>query len=315
MFSGMKEECQADSSFSARSHIRPSAAVPWPIVPVEERVVEVAEDVCLCARLHPGRGVPFLLVHGLASNARLWDGVAEALAEAGHTVVAVDQRGHGRSSKPDSGYDFATVVADLVALIGTLGLDRPVAVGQSWGGNVVLELGATNAHTVTAVVAVDGGFIELGSKFRTWDDCCRALTPPRLAGTPAERMRDWMRSAHADWPQAGIDGAMANFEVRADGTIAPWLTLDRHLMILRELYGHRPSERYPHVRVPALLVPADTGDVAWTHDKRAAVDAALAALPDGRAHWFSPADHDIHAQYPAELAAVLTGFAHEVTRR
>lgn len=278
-------------------------------------MVEVAEGVSLCARLHPGERTPFLLVHGLASNARMWDGAAAALAAAGHAVVAVDQRGHGRSSKPDHGYDFATVVDDLVALIDALGLDRPIAVGQSWGGNVVLELGATRSAAVRAVVAVDGGFIELGSHFRTWEACCQALTPPRLTGTPATRMRQWMREAHADWPETGIDGSMANFEVRADGTIAPWLTLERHLMILRALYEHRPSQRYAQVGVPALLVPADTGDVAWTSDKRTAVEAAIAALPHGRAHWFSPADHDIHAQHPVELAEVLTRFAHEVTPR
>jgi pimeloyl-ACP methyl ester carboxylesterase len=229
--------------------------------------------------------------------------------------VTVDQRGHGRSSKPDHGYDFTTVVSDLVALVGALGLDRPIAVGQSWGGNVVLELGATRPASVRAVAAVDGGFIELGGRFHTWEACCQALTPPRLTGTPASRMRQWMREAHADWPESGIDGSMANFEVRDDGTIAPWLTLERHLMILRELYEHRPSERYAHVGVPALLVPADTGDVAWTSDKRAAVDAAITALPDGRVHWFSPADHDIHAQHPVELADVLVRFAHEVTTR
>lgn len=276
-------------------------------------MVQVAEGVSLSARLHPGERTPFLLVHGLASNARLWDGVAEALAGAGHTVVTVDQRGHGRSAKPDNGYDFATVVADLVALVSAMGLQRPIAVGQSWGGNVVLELGATHPEAVQAVVAVDGGFIELGSRFHTWEACCQALTPPHLVGTPAERMRGWMRQAHPDWPQAGIDGAMANFEIRDDGTIAPWLTLERHLMILRALYEHRPSQRYPHVGVPTLLVPADTGDVAWTNDKRAAVEAAIGALPHGRAHWFSPADHDIHAQHPAELAEVLARFAHEVT--
>ncbi len=276
-------------------------------------MVEVAEGVCLCARVQEGDDVPFLLVHGLASNARLWDGVAHRLAAAGHTVVAVDQRGHGRSSKPDEGYDFATVVADLVALIDSLALAHPIAVGQSWGGNVVLELGATHADVVSGVVAVDGGFIELGSRFDSWESCCAALTPPRLIGTPAARMRQWMREANADWPDEGIDGAMANFEIRADGTIAPWLTLDRHLQILHALFHHRPSSRYPQVRVPTLLVPADTGEVAWSRDKRAAVDVALAALPHGRAHWFSPAHHDIHAQQPAALAAVLLEFAHEVS--
>ena len=37
---------------------------------------------------------PWLLVHGLASNARLWDGVAWRLAQQGHPVVAVDPRPH-----------------------------------------------------------------------------------------------------------------------------------------------------------------------------------------------------------------------------
>ena len=40
----------------------------------------------------------WVLTHGLASNARLWDGVARRLAAAGHRVVTVDQRGHGAST-------------------------------------------------------------------------------------------------------------------------------------------------------------------------------------------------------------------------
>jgi pimeloyl-ACP methyl ester carboxylesterase len=261
------------------------------------------------------RQVPFLLVHGLASNARLWDGVAEALAAAGHPVVAVDQRGHGRSSKPDHGYDFATIVADLVSLVEWLGWERPVVVGQSWGGNVVIELGATHPELAGAIVAVDGGFIELSGRFDSWDQCRVALAPPHLVGTPVATMERWMRDGHPSWPESGILGSLANFEVRPDGTIAPWLTFERHMMILEALYGHRPSMRYPQIVVPTLLVPADTGDVAWTHDKRDAVDAALASLPDGRVRWFSPADHDIHAQHPVELAEVLLDLAREGSPR
>jgi len=280
-----------------------------------EAHVEVAPDVSLrvlCTNLH-GDGVPFLLVHGLASNARMWDGVAEVLAAAGHPVVAVDQRGHGRSSKPDEGYDFTTIVSDLVALIAALGWDRPVVAGQSWGGNVVIELAATHPDVLSAVAAVDGGFIDLGSRFTTWDECSQVLAPPRLVGTPLATIEAWMRRANPDWPESGIEGSLANFEVRPDGTIAPWLTFDRHMMILEALYSHRPSTRFQRVAVPALMIPADTGDVAWTHDKQEAVAAAVAALPNGRARWFSPAHHDIHAQHPVELAQVLLDLAREAT--
>ena len=278
-----------------------------------ERMIEVASGVSLrtLGRGLDTTGTPFLLVHGLASNARMWDGVAEHLAAAGHPAVAVDLRGHGRSSKPDEGYDFATIVHDLVVLIDALGWQRPIVVGQSWGGNVVIELAATHPTTIAAVAAVDGGFIELADRFHTWDECRVTLAPPRLAGTPFSSMEQWMREANPDWPESGILGSLANFEVRADGTISSWLTFERHMMILEALYAHRPSQRFADITVPTMLIPADTGVVSWTHDKQVAVDAALAALPNGRVRWFSPAHHDIHAQHPAELAEVLAAFAQE----
>lgn len=248
---------------------------------------------------------PWLLVHGLASNARLWDGVARRLAARGHDVVAVDQRGHGRSSKPDDGYDMVTVADDLRLLVDALGWDRPALAGQSWGGNVVLEFAVRHPDAVHTIACVDGGFIDLAAKFPEWDAAAAALAPPRLAGTPLARIVGWLAESAADWPEEGRQGTLANFEVRDDATIAPWLTFERHLMVLRGLWEHQPSARYPEVTVPALLIGADTGDVAWSHSKHEAVDAALAALPCGRAEWFSPAHHDVHAQRPDEVADLL----------
>lgn len=249
--------------------------------------------------------VPWLLVHGLASNARLWDGVADHLAALGHRVVAVDQRGHGQSSKVDHGYDMATVADDLQLLIDALEMTQPAVAGQSWGGNVVLELAYRNPQSVSMIACVDGGFIDLGTSFPDWSDAATQLAPPRLAGTPIDQIRTWLETSAADWPESGREGTLANFEVRDDGTIAPWLTFDRHLMVLRGLWEHQPSTRYSKVRAPVLLVGADTGDVAWSRSKHEAVDAAIATLPRGRAEWFSPAHHDVHAQHPVEVAALF----------
>lgn len=248
--------------------------------------------------------VPFLLVHGLASNARLWDGVAQHLAGLGHTVVAVDQRGHGRSSKPDDGYDMASVANDLRLLIERLGWERPAVAGQSWGGNVVLELAWAHPDAVSLISCVDGGFIDLAGRFPDWDDAATVLAPPRLAGTPLADITRWIETSAADWPETGRQGTLANFEVRDDGTIAPWLTFDRHLTVLRGLWEHQPSSRYPEIRVPALLIGADTGDVAWSHSKHEAVEHALSLLPRGRAVWFT-AHHDVHAQHPVEVGDLL----------
>jgi pimeloyl-ACP methyl ester carboxylesterase len=248
--------------------------------------------------------VPVLLVHGLASNARLWDGVAAHLARRGHVVVAVDQRGHGLSSKPDDGYDMTTVADDLRLLIDALGWERPLVAGQSWGGNVVLELAWSHPDTVSVVACVDGGFIDLSARFPEWDDARAQLAPPRLAGTPLVDITRWIETSAADWPEAGRQGTLANFEVRDDGTVAPWLTFDRHLTVLRGLWEHRPSTRYPDIVVPTLLIGADTGDVAWSHSKHEAVEQAVTALPRGRAVWFA-AHHDVHAQRPDDVGDLL----------
>jgi len=254
----------------------------------------------------PGDGPTFVLVHGLASNARLWDGVAQHLVDAGHHAISVDLRGHGRSDKPDHGYDFATVTDDLLALIDHQGLDRPVVVGQSWGGNLVIELAWRAPDRLRGVCAVDGGTIELGSKFPDWEQCAEQLKPPALTGMRASRMEHFIRSAHPSWPEAGIRGAMANFAHRDDGTIAPWLTLERHLKILRALWEHRPTSRFPEIQVPVMLAPADNGQsVTWTTDKRHGIARAEAALRWVRTHWFEPADHDLHAQFPDRLATHL----------
>lgn len=258
----------------------------------------------------PNTRPAFLLVHGLASNARLWDGVASHLAAAGHPVATVDVRGHGRSSKPDGPYDVPTVADDLAALVAALGLDRPIVAGQSWGGNVVLELAARRPELVRGIVCVDGGWLELSRSFPDWETCRHVLSPPPLAGRPLAEIEGYLRASHPDWPETGIRGALANFEVRADGTVAPWLTYERHLAVLRGLWDHRPSARYGALRVPVLLVPVEDARYPRPDEKRAAVEAARAAIPTCRVCWFR-GDHDIHAQRPAELAAVMVAAASE----
>lgn len=249
---------------------------------------------------------PFLLVHGLASNARLWDGVAEVLSELGHPVAAIDQRGHGLSDKPDDGYDFVTVTDDLVRVIEALGWDRPVVAGQSWGGNVVIELARRHPELMAGVIGVDGGTIELAQRLPDWSLAETLLAPPRLAGTPRADLEQRLREMRPDWPESGIQGALACFELRDDGTVAPWLTFERHMTIVRQLWEHHPSSFYAEVKVPVLLVPANerAADPDRLADKRAGIEAAAAALPVSKVVWFD-GDHDLHAQHPEAVASLF----------
>lgn len=257
-----------------------------------------------------GAAPPFLLVHGLASNARLWDGVAARLVEAGRRSAAVDLRGHGLSDKPATGYDFATICEDLRSLIGALGpgFARPILVGQSWGANVILELAVRHPNLACGIVLVDGGLTDLRAAFPTWEICWDRLAPPPLIGTPRSAVEAYFHSAHADWPQEGLEGSLGNFEIRPDDTIAPWLSRDHHQAILESMWGQRTADLWRALRVPALIIPVDGGESDWTKAKRAGADAAIAATEAGgvpaRVVWFT-GDHDIHAQHPAELTETI----------
>ncbi len=249
----------------------------------------------------------FLLVHGLASNAIMWDGVQLALRKLGSDSLAVDLRGHGLSSKPDSGFDFATVSGDLDLLISTLDIPAAdlVVAGQSWGANVVLEL-AIKRPEIRGLVLVDGGYSVMREHFPTWESCKEALAPPVLTGFNGMDLEALIRKSHPDWPETGIQGTMGNFRVTEDGRISPWLSRDSHMLILHELWKHDPLERIKQVQVPVLYAPAENpGTGAWGDSRREALDRCLSAAPNARVHWFSPSDHDIHAQHPDELAAEM----------
>jgi pimeloyl-ACP methyl ester carboxylesterase len=276
--------------------------------------IELAVDIWDHADGAAPRPPGFLLVHGLASNARLYDGVAALLVEAGHAVATVDLRGHGRSDKPDDGYDYDTMCGDLSAVLAELaalrpgaGHERPVVVGQSYGANLVLELAARSAERLAGVGCIDGGTIELAGRFSSWEKVRAALAPPKIEGARWTDVRKRAFEMHPDWPATGVEGSLANFEVRADRTVAPWLTLQHHLAILHSMWESRPSQLYPRVTVPVLLMPAESPGAAseWTLAKREGIAEAVATLPKVEVHWFSPADHDVHAQHPNAVAAVL----------
>ena len=280
--------------------------------PLESRV-QVAGGVSLAVRRHPSAGAlpPVLALHDLTSNARTWDAVAARLTGLGHPVAAVDLRGHGRSARPRGsagGLDFATLTDDLVAVLDALGWHAPVGVaGHGWGGNVALELAVRHPSRLAALALVEGGTIELSTRFADWPTCEVAMTPPPLAGRKAASVARMLELQHPDWPALSLDAVMADVEVLDDGTVRPWLAPADYLTILRHLWDHRPSTRYAEVATPTLLVVA--GDPAtpvarYETAQREEVATATGALPRVVVRWID-GDHELHAQHPAKVAGLL----------
>ncbi len=269
----------------------------------------VAPGVRLHALCWPGdpaaARVPFLLVHGLSSNARLWIEVAEDLAAAGHPVTAVDLRSHGESDAPPSGYDTATAVADLAAL----GLPRAIVAGQSWGGNVAVVFAAKHPDLVAGLALVDGGWIDLPSQYPDWAACAETLRPPELAGLTMARFAPVLRAAHPDWSAQALAATAANLRELPDGRLERRLPVPRHMEILRSMWDDPPGRYFGLVTAPALLLPALPTEPAALAARMVLVQGAAAALPDAALRTYPGADHDLHAQHPRELAQDLLTFA------
>ena len=270
--------------------------------------VRVAQGVYLHVRRWPGEKRPFLLVHGLSSNARLWDGVAAELAAAGHPVHAVDLRSHGDSDAPPDGYDTATAAADLAAL----GLTGAVAAGQSWGGSVVVALAAKYPEVVAALALVDGGWYDPANEFPSWAEAEEALRPPKIDGLPAEELRGYLRRGHPDWSAEAVDATLGNMRVWPDGTISRRLPVDKHMRIVRSMWDDPPNRYYSSVTQPVLLMPALPGDPEKAVARRSRVRLAAAALPNATIREYPESDHDLHAQRPREVAADLLALADRV---
>jgi pimeloyl-ACP methyl ester carboxylesterase len=278
-----------------------------------ERRITVAPGVALHAEVRRGDrdAAPFVLVHGLASNARLWDGVAEHLHAARHTVVAIDQRGHGRSDAPEAGYELDTAVTDLLAVIGALGLERPVLAGQSWGGTVVLELASRQPDIVRGIACVDGGVVDLAQSYPVWDDCLAKLTPPTLDHLTLSELESRIRKGVPHFSDWAVAAYLHCFRTRDNGTVEARLARNRHLSILRSLWEYRPSTRWASLKTPTLLLLADSGDEARTVAKRRAEAVALAAGGKVRSIWFSPGHHDLHLEFPERVGELLAGSVRE----
>jgi pimeloyl-ACP methyl ester carboxylesterase len=274
------------------------------------------DGVRLCAREWGGGGQAVVLLHGLASNARIWDGVASRLAGAGLRVVALDQRGHGDAEQPGTGYDFASVGRDLAAALAALGIERPLLAGHSWGANVALQFAADRPGAVAGLALVDGALLGVAEwAGPTRPEARRRLAPPRFAVPLA----DWLaRAGRFDAGGSGQpwvrDFLRAGVDVDDQGVARSRFQFDNHMQVVDALYDQRPEALYPLVDCPVLLCPAaDRADgAAHAEAKRGAAVRALALLPSATITWFEDTMHDIPLQRPAALAAELARFADSV---
>jgi lipase len=123
-------------------------------------------------------------IHGVAQHGRVFHDLAERLAKSGHSVVAVDLRGHGESGN-EPPWNLGTHVSDLEETVSALGIERVTWLGHSFGGLVAAAAAARSAERTQGVILLDPGL----------------SVPPERALRSAEIER-------LDWSFATVDGAV-----------------------------------------------------------------------------------------------------------
>ena len=211
---------------------------PWPPQPPFDmppaRTVRVPGRGEFFLRDTGGDGAPVMLLHGWMASADLnWCGAYEALTAAGHRVLAIDHRGHGRGLRPLVPFQLADCAADAAAVIRTLDIGPALVVGYSMGG-AIAQLVARDHPDVASGIVLSGTaqhWQDPGTR-RTWRAMgALGLTlslAPRLtwrwglgrAGLPENERTVWlqselMRHSAADLAEAGRE--LGRFDSR------PWL--------------------------------------------------------------------------------------------
>jgi len=124
--------------------------IAFPIMPVVLQGDGVSLHGLTCG---PLEGELVVLLHGFPEHSGSWCRYLSALAAHGYRVVAPDQRGYGRSSKPSRAmaYGLDRLTADIVQLITDLGHQQAHIVGHDWGGAVAWWLAHTRGDVVRTV--------------------------------------------------------------------------------------------------------------------------------------------------------------------
>jgi pimeloyl-ACP methyl ester carboxylesterase len=242
----------------------------------------------LAVREWGGDGTPFVFWHALgplASGAELVE-VAPRLVAHGYRVLSVDGPGFGASPHADD-YSLAALAAKLDALE----LDRPVVMGHSWGGAVMVAYAAT--HPVRALVLADSGHLDYADL-----EASRNSPPPK--------QWEWeSRDALDAWLRDGLDRVtpevVAGYHAGARdengvvmGASAEWMLEARNGLL------ERMSALWPALAGTPVLLFLATQEPHGSQN-REHIGRFETAVPHADVRWVEGASHGLVADVGPEL--------------
>lgn len=245
-------------------------------------------DVRLEALDFGGDGPGVLLLHGLAGTAREWEDTAAWLSGT-HRVVALDQRGHGRSERRPADVSRGAFVTDAVAAVEQLDLAPVALIGQSLGGHTAFLVAAERPDLVRGLIVAEaspasedaGNAAKLEAALSSWPAQFSSVEAAEaFFGGDTPRGRAWARN---------LDGLRPSFDVAvmvrtiAAATEARW-------------------EEWRSIEAPTLVVRGAHGDVS---EDRAA--EMMRSLPCSKVVTL-PGGHDVHLDVPEAWRRTVSDF-------
>ncbi|MEU6798842.1 alpha/beta hydrolase [Nonomuraea wenchangensis] len=239
-----------------------------------------------------GDGVPLLFTHGAGADHAMFHAQRDHLRERGYRVVLWDLRGHGLSRPPGVPFTAGQAVADLLALVEHLALDRPVLVGQSLGGNLGQAVVRRHPGLARALVVI--GSAPNTAPLSAWDRLLLRAAAPTLAAIPARALPPLMAAASAVTPQARADARRAFAALPKKDFLQAWRATVA-------LLDPDPGYRTP---VPLCLIRGErdrTGDIASAMPRWAAAEGVEeVVVPD--------AGHIANQDNPSAVNAAIETF-------
>ena len=242
--------------------------------------------------------VPFVFLHGLTFDSRMWGPVLDALPS-GHRAIAFDLPGHGGSA-PLPLHSLPVVADAIHEAVLDAGLGTPIVVGHSIGGPLAAIYAAR--HPAAAVVSVDAPV-----RLEPFAQLLRSLHP-QLAGDGFRQAWEiYQDSWHVELLRPADRALLSGGDRPGDNTLRQLVLgyqsdlLERPLAeVLRE--RDEGLSRLRVAGVPYLTLhscPLDPADTAWLQ----------ARLPQAEIAVWRVGHHFPHLAHPARFAALLTGLA------
>lgn len=140
-------------------------------------------------------GAPRLaLIHSLALDRSVWDGVVTALGNAADILV-YDCRGHGASAKPPGPYTTGQFAGDLRDLLATVGWEHAVVAGASMGGSVALQFAVSYPEMVDGLGLIDTTAWYGDDAPKSWSERAQKARDEGLGSMIAFQQTRWFSDA------------------------------------------------------------------------------------------------------------------------